>query len=97
MLKGELTPQRRAFNALMSRIRIHIKNAFGATVNCFAFLSFHKSIKLGGRNLIKIYKVATILMNMRCTFYGCQFTHELGYALRMSIEELLELCKEPTQ
>ena len=51
----------------------------------------------GFTSLIKIYKAATILMNMCCTVYGCQFTHELGYALRISIEELLQLCSGPTQ
>ncbi len=87
MIKGELTPEGRAFNSLMSRIRIHIES------NIFAFLAFNRSIKIGGRNTIKLYKVATILMNMRCTFYGCQFTDALGHALRMSIEELVALCK----
>ncbi len=46
-------------------------------------------------SLIKVYKAATFLMNMRCTVYGCQFTHELGYALRISIEELFQLCSGP--
>jgi hypothetical protein len=97
MIKGELTPKGRAFNALMSRIRIHIENGFGGNLNSFTFLAFNRSLKLGCRNLIKIYKVATILMNMRCTFYGCQFTDELGHVLRMSIEELIALCEQPTQ
>ena len=93
MIKGELTPEGRAFNALMSRIRINIENAFGENSNTFTFLAFHRGIKIGGRNTQKLYKVATILMNMRCTFYGCQFTDQLGHPLRMTIEELLQLCK----
>ena len=59
---------------------------------CEIFLAFHRSIKLGGRNVLKMYKVACILMNMRCTFYGNQITHQLGHALHMEIEDLLELC-----
>ena len=96
MLKGEaaIRPEGRAFNALMSRIRVNIENAFGFQSNLFAFLAFHRGIKLGGRNVLKIYKVACILMNTRCTFYGNQFTHQLGHALHMEIEDLLALCAE---
>jgi hypothetical protein len=79
---------------LMSQISIQIENALGGNSNTFAFLSFYKSIKLGWRNTIKMYKVATILMNMWCTFYCCQFTNDLQHQLRMSIEELLDLCKQ---
>ena len=95
MLKGEaaIRPEGRAFNALMSRIRINIENAFGNQSNLFAFLAFHRSLKLGGRNVLKVYKVACILMNMRCAFYGNQFTHQLGHALHIEIEELLDLRK----
>ena len=85
------TPIGRAFNA-MSRIRIHIENAFGYTSNLFTFLAFHRSVKVGGRNTEKMYKVATILMNMRTTFYGNQFTDALGHPLHMTIEELIALC-----
>ena len=96
MLKGKaaIRPEGRAFNALMSRIRVNIENAFGFQSNLFAFLAFHRGIKLGGSNVLKIYKVACILMNMRCTFYGNQFTHQLGHALHMEIEDLLALCAE---
>jgi hypothetical protein len=47
--------------------------------------------------VLKIYKVASILMNMRCTFYGNQFTHVLGHAVTMEIEELLDLCPTPAR
>jgi hypothetical protein len=77
----------------MSQICIHIENACGGNSNTFAFVSFNKSIKLGRRNTIMMYKVATILMNIWRTFYCCQFTNDLGHALRMSIEELIDLCK----
>jgi hypothetical protein len=94
MLKGEasIRPEGRAFNALMSRIRVNIEQAFGNQSNLFAFLAFHRSVKLGGRNALKMYKVACILMNMRCCFYGNQFTHVLGHAIRMEIEDLLSMC-----
>ena len=96
MLKGEaaIRPSGRAFNALMSRIRVNIEQAFGNQSNLFTFLAFHRSVKLGGRNVLKMYKVACMFMNMRCTFYGNQFTNQLGHALPMTIEELLTLCHE---
>ena len=96
MLKGEaaIRPEGQAFNALMSRIRVNIENDFGFQSNLFAFLAFHCSVKLGGRNVIKMYKVAFIMMNMRCTFYGNQFTHQLGHVFHMDIESLLELCAQ---
>ena len=93
MLKDLYSRDGRAFNALMSRIRIHIENVFGNTENQFAFLSYHKGLRLGGRNLEKVYPVATIFMNIHSTFYGNQFTHALGYPIRMSVEELLKLAE----
>ena len=42
MIKGELTPAGRVFNALMSRIRINIEHAFAGQSNIFSFLSFHR-------------------------------------------------------
>ena len=92
MIRGELTPEGRSFNALMSRIRISIEQNFGSQSNVFSFLTFHRNIKIGGRNTQKLYKVATILMNMRCTFYGNQFTDQLGQAASMTIEDLIKIC-----
>ena len=43
--------------------------AFGFQSNLFVFLAFHRGIKLGGRNVFKMYKVLCILMNMRSAFY----------------------------
>ena len=42
--------------------------AFGFQSNLFDFLAFYRGIKLGGRNVFKMYKVSCILMNMQCTF-----------------------------
>ena len=94
MVKNFLSPEDRAFNALMSRIRIHIENAFGGHSNTFAFLSFYRCLKLGGRDIGKIFKVAWILTNIRSTFYGNQFSHELNNpdTLRLSVEDLLALA-----
>jgi hypothetical protein len=93
MVKGNLNQDSRRFNTLMSRIHINIENAFAGLINTFTFLSFHQGIKIGGRGVHKIYKVATILMNMRCTFYGNQFTHVLDHSMPITITEVIHLCE----
>ncbi len=40
------------------------EDAFSFQSNLFDFLAFHRGIKLGGRNVFKMYKVACILMIM---------------------------------
>ncbi len=54
--------------------------AFGLQSNLFDFLAFHCSIKLGSRNVFKMYKVSYILMNV------------FGHVLHMEIEDLLAFC-----
>ena len=44
--------------------------SFSLQSNLFDFLAFHRSIKLCGSNVFKMYKVSCILMNMLCAFYG---------------------------
>ncbi len=44
--------------------------AFSLQSNLFDFLAFHRRIKLGGRNVFKMYKDSCILMNILCAFYG---------------------------
>ncbi len=93
MVKGGYHPGDRSFNALMSRIRIHIENGLGGQSNQFVFLSFFRKNVMGGRNAPRQFIVAAIFMNIRATFYGNQFTHELNYALRVSLKELLALAE----
>jgi hypothetical protein len=92
MIKNMRTAEDHVFNALMSRIRIHIEMAFGGHSNAFTFLSFHRGLKLGGRDIGRIYKVAWILTNIRTTFYGNQLTHEFNNQLRLNVEQLLKLA-----
>ena len=92
MHKHFMTKDGRRFNALMSRIRIHIENAFAGQGNVFNFLGFSKGLRLGGRNMERLYIVATFLMNVRTTFYGNQFTHALNHELTMTVEELLSMA-----
>ena len=55
-------------------------------------LSFFKSNRMGGRNTPQQFAVAAIFMNIRCTFYGNQFTHELGNRVRVNLNELMALA-----
>jgi hypothetical protein len=89
---GYIGEDAKAFNALMSRIRIHIENAFAGKSKVFNFLSYGNALQVGGRRVERAYMVATFLMNCRTTFYGNQFTHELDNPLRMTVEELLALA-----
>ncbi len=60
MLKGEasIRPEGGAFNALMSWICVNIEQTIGNQSNLFAFLAFHRSVKLCGRNSLKLHMVA---------------------------------------
>ena len=51
--------------------------------------------KMGWRNTTRQMIVAAILMIIRSTFYGNQFTHELNNepVVRVSLTELLDLAK----
>ena len=93
MVKGVYHPDDRSYNAIMSRIRVAIENGFGGQSNQFAFLSFFRSNKMGGRNTPRQFTVASIFMNIRCVFYGNQFTNELGHRLHVSLSELFDLAE----
>jgi hypothetical protein len=93
MVKGVYHPDDRSFNALMSRIRVSIENAFAGQSNQFQFLSFFRKNVMGGRHCPRQFIVAAIFMNIRATFYGNQFTHELNNVLRFSVQELLALAE----
>lgn len=87
----------RRFNNLMARIRIHIENAFAASANTFSYLTHKNHLKLGGRNIDRIFEVANFLMNVHTTFYGNQFTAALrdivdedfgGFAYEEAMEDI---------
>ena len=93
MLKGALLPGGRYFNALMSRIRIHIENAFAVQSNIFNFLSHEKAVKIGTSPVQELYVTATFLMNVRNILYGNQFLSAIGpdQRLRITMEEFLAM------
>jgi hypothetical protein len=93
MLKGALLPGGRSFNALMSRIRIHIENVFALQSNIFHFLSHEHCLRVGTSPFHEYYVTATFLMNVRNTFYGNQFLSAIGVdrRMRLSLEEFLSM------
>ena len=78
MQRGFLTRRGRTFNSVMSRIRIYIENMFAGQATIFNFLSFSKHLRLGGRNIDRLYVTANFLMNVRTCFYGNQMTIASG-------------------
>ena len=93
MLKGALLPGGRYFNALMSRIRIHIENVFALQSNIFNFLSHEQALKIGTSPVHEHYINATFLMNIRNILYGNQFLSIIGpdVRLRITIDDFLKM------
>jgi hypothetical protein len=92
MIKGYVTLAGLTFNALMSRIRIFIENAFAGQFQVFNFFSFKHKLYPGGRNIDRMYIVASFMMNMYTTYYGSQFTaamEEAGVDLHVDTDDLL--------
>ena len=81
------------FNALMSHIRIHIKNVFALQSNIFHFLAHEQCLRVGTSPFHEYYITATFLMNVRNTFYGNQFLSAVGvdHRMRLSLEEFLAM------
>ena len=77
MQKGFLTRRGRTFNSVMSRIRIYVENMFAGQSTILNFLSFGK-LRLGGRNIDRLYVTANFLLNVRNCFYGNQMTAASG-------------------
>ena len=93
MRKGALLRGGRSFNALMSRIRIHIENVFAQQSNIFHFLSHEQCLRPGTSPFHEYYVTATFLMNVRNIFYGNQFLSAIGVdrRLRLSLREFLAM------
>jgi hypothetical protein len=62
----------------MSRIRIYVENMFAGQSTIFNFLSFGNKLRLGGRNIDRLYVTANFPMNVRTCFYGNQMTAASG-------------------
>jgi hypothetical protein len=97
MIKGYVTLAGLTFNALMVRIRILIENAFAGQHQVFNFLSFKHKLFPGGRNIDRLYTVASFMMNVYTTYYGSRFTaamEEAGVDLQVDIDDLLKRAED---
>jgi hypothetical protein len=74
MQKGFLTRRGSTFNSVVSRIRIYVENMFACQSTIFDFLSFGSKLRLGWRNIDRLYVTANFIMNVRTCFYGNQKT-----------------------
>jgi len=69
---GNLTQTERRYNALMSRFRIVIENAFGETTNYFNNLTHRHNLRLGSQQVGKMFPIAILLFNLHTILYGNQ-------------------------
>ena len=60
---GPLTPEMRAFNTAMSRVRISVEWLFGDITNYFKFIDYKKNLKSGMSAVGKQYIVCALMRN----------------------------------
>ena len=65
---GPLTPEMRAFNTAMSRVRISVEWLFGDITNCFKFID-KKNLKIGMSAVGKQYIVCALMRNALTCLY----------------------------
>ncbi len=92
MVKSVYHPDDSSFNAIMSRFRVHLENAFAGQRYSVHVSQFLQEQQNGLTQRPSQFIVAAIFMSILTTLYGNQFTHELGYRLRISLMELMELA-----
>ena len=66
---GPLTPEMRAFNTAMCRVRISVEWLFGDITNCFKFIDYKKNLKIGMSAVGKQYKVCALMRNALTCLY----------------------------
>ena len=66
---GLLTPEMRAFNTAMSRVRISVKWLFGDITNYFKFIDYKKNLKIGMSAVGKQYIVCALTRNALTCLY----------------------------
>ena len=67
-----LTQQQKDFNTNMSSVRACVEWGFSKITNIFAFLSFHKNLKVYLQPVAKYWIVAAVLTNCHTCLYGSQ-------------------------
>ncbi|KAH7982793.1 hypothetical protein HPB52_007161 [Rhipicephalus sanguineus] len=71
---AHLLPYQAHFNKCMSTVRQDVEWGFGKVAADFAFVEFHKNLKVTRQRVGRMYKVATLLTNCRTCLYDSQHT-----------------------
>lgn len=69
---ANITDDQHRFNEVMSNIRVCVEWSFGDIARTFAFVDFHKNMKLYLQPVAALYKVSAIFANCRTCLYGNQ-------------------------
>lgn len=75
---ANISPEQHNFNAVMSPMRVCVEWSFADIVRTFAFIDYHKNLKLYLQPLANLYKVAAILVNCRACLYRNQTSTYFG-------------------
>ncbi|KAH8033315.1 hypothetical protein HPB51_009514 [Rhipicephalus microplus] len=75
---ARLQPYQAHFNKCMSTVRQAAEWGFGKVAADFAFVDFHKNLKVTRQRVGSIYKVATLLANCRTCQYDSQVSMYFG-------------------
>ncbi|KAL3208685.1 hypothetical protein MRX96_038865 [Rhipicephalus microplus] len=71
-------PYQAHFNKCMSTVRQAVEWGFGNVAADFAFVDFHKNLKVTCPSVGRMYKVATLLTNCRTCLYDSQVSMYFG-------------------
>ncbi|KAL3196975.1 hypothetical protein MRX96_045044 [Rhipicephalus microplus] len=75
---ARLQPYQAHFNKCMSTVRQVVEWGFGKVAADFAFVDFHKNLKVTCQRVGRMYKVATLLTNCRTCLYDSQMSMYFG-------------------
>ncbi|KAH8009893.1 hypothetical protein HPB51_021691 [Rhipicephalus microplus] len=72
-------PYQAHFNMCMSTVRQAVEWGFGKVAADFAFVDFHKNLKVTRQRMGRMYKVTTLLTNCRTCLYDSQVSMYFGF------------------
>ncbi|KAL3247067.1 hypothetical protein MRX96_057262 [Rhipicephalus microplus] len=75
---ARLQPYQAHFNKCMSTVRQAVEWGFGKVAADFAFVDFHRNLKVTRQRVGRMYKVATLLTNCRTCLYDSQVSMYFG-------------------
>ncbi len=76
--RGQMGDEQRAFNAMMSSVRISVECCFAKVKTLFAFTNFYCNQKLFLQPLASYFTIATLLTNCHTSLYGSEISQYFG-------------------